>query len=267
MANLESSVIIEIPVEGKVLHQVRFYSDHSDPRPVVAHYPWPYPWWFTGTYTKKGWDENQIDGCTIVAIVEDMEKLKKAWPEGRDFEILEKNISGYVFTDRFQPGEDELKMFGISIPYFDKIPSASAWPVIVKAFKEAEIGKIVYSGQPPAVVVEPQQYTADDFYIWWLNQDATKVVSDHLDIPRGWPEYLVSEVRSREGRNGKAQLWVNPIHMKMFPNLPKDLDYGPYEDCGGIVFLAKHIHLLKNLPGVITNRRLGVIQSNVYMRF
>lgn len=68
----------------------RFKANYPDFRPVK--YPYPHPWWCTGT----AGDESH---STLVAYADNEDQIKEFWPEAEDIESEERDE--YTFTSRF----------------------------------------------------------------------------------------------------------------------------------------------------------------------
>ena len=242
---------------GKRVYRVRFHSDHVDSRPVEAFWPWPHPWWCTGTF-----ETGNGDGCVIVAYTEDPELLKKGWPEARDLEIFESDLDHYTFTDRFQPNDDWIekhlpKVWG----EWAHCGFAHRWQLILRETRElgiATIEDVVTGAMPTKHLPDP---TPDDFLIWWLTPDQVRDMAEREDVGRlsNWPEYLRSEVRSLVGRNPKGQLWVNPDHMKICPSVDPVRCELIDETEGGICFLRRDRALVEKTTGYITDFKMNLL--------
>ncbi|MET0374012.1 MAG: hypothetical protein ABW128_07110 [Rhizorhabdus sp.] len=108
---------------------------------------------------------------------------------------------------------------------------------------------------------------AEDVVVWWTTQQEHKTVSammsDDPELARDWPEWLLVELSSRQGRNGRGRLWnaqhgrwlVGGIHP--WPDTALAARLGADEGgSGGIVLPVDQLPLVIGLPGVVTNARL-----------
>lgn len=103
---------LTIPAVGdKPLMRVRFYSDHSDSRPIT--WPMKHPYWCSGSHTYQDKNGDPADGCIIVAYIEDKDEVLKGWPEARNVEVFEEGLDFYTFTDRFGVSEMVLSYYGL----------------------------------------------------------------------------------------------------------------------------------------------------------
>lgn len=252
---------VKVP-DGKRVSRVRFLSDHPDCRPVEATWPWPHPWWCTGTYGKNG-----EEGCIIVAYTEDVDLLKKGWPEGRDFEIFDSGLEYYTYSVRYQPDDEFIK---------NKLPKVwgqwahcgpnHKWQLIIREFREllddllidAKIEDVVSAALPAP---DPK---AEDFLIWWLSPKQVEVLHDRMRDGglSDWPEYLRSEIGSLVGRNPKGQLWINPIHMDIVPKITDEYRGRIDDDKGGIVFLRRDLKFPRMFPGVISDFMINTLETH-----
>jgi len=73
--------------------RARFHCNADDPRPI--NWPIKHPYWVTGYGD---------DHAIIVAYADDRAEIERNWPDARDFSFTDE-VSGYVFTDRFEKPE------------------------------------------------------------------------------------------------------------------------------------------------------------------
>jgi hypothetical protein len=106
--------------------------------------------------------------------------------------------------------------------------------------------------------------------IWWLSQDDQEAIAEAAPagasaLPAGFPRYLREEYESRDGRSGRGRLWVGEVfggdhddYCVKAEEPPWSTPLGVYlaKRCGGIVIRREDAALLRNLPGVITDRQL-----------
>ena len=256
---------VRVP-DGKRVHRVRFYSDHPDCRPMSEAWPWPHPWWCTGSY-----DIEDKEGCVIVAYTEDVDALLKGWPEGRDFDVMESDLEYYTYTDRFQPADEWIektlpKVWG----QWAHCGMSHKWQLIIREVREllqdlkidAVLDDHLTAPTPGIVVPDP---TAADFVIWWMSAPECRSLTERMENGafENWPEYLRAEIRSMHGRNPKGQLWVNPKHMAVCPNVPPEYLHRIDDNKGGICILIRDIKYVRSVPGVVTDFRLNVLESRV----
>ena len=259
---------VKVP-DGKRVHRVRFYSDHPDCRPMSEAWPWPHPWWCTGSY-----DIEDKEGCVIVAYTEDVDALLKGWPEGRDFDVLESDLEHYTYTDRFQPADEWIK---------DNLPKvwgqwahcgmSHKWQLIIREVREllgdgkieGDIEDHLTAPTPGIVVPDP---VAADFVIWWMDAKecdtlCRRIHTDKEAVFEAWPEYLRHEVWSMSGRPLNGRLWVAAEHMGICPNVPDEYKHRIDNDKGGIGILIRDLKFIRSVPGVVTDIRLNVLESRV----
>jgi hypothetical protein len=253
--------IIKAPVpEGKVVHRVRFHSDYTDCRPVEAHWPWPHPWWCTGTYGDK------VEGCIIVAYAEDVQLISKAWPEARDIEIFESGLTHYTFTDRFQPPDEWVEKFSPKVwGQWAHCGPAHRWQLILREAEEAN--QQIESATSAELELPEEPPKPDDFLLWWMNQAECTDMA-HREDEGGlsdWPKYLTSEIRSMYGRPLRGRLWVAPEHMKICPNVPQPFCHRIDDSKGGIAFLRKDLEFVRKAPGVITDLRMNQLEERTFL--
>ncbi len=100
---------------------------------------------------------------------------------------------------------------------------------------------------------------ADGFLIWWTTQADCEAIggAEALGKTPALPEYLILELRSRIGRNGRGRLWVSgllngaPAGTTTWPTTA--LAYVLEGQYGGIVIRAEDRFALADMPGVITD--------------
>jgi len=101
--------------------------------------------------------------------------------------------------------------------------------------------------------------------VWWTSQQDLEWYATKYDVEEpppypDWPEYLLSELRSRFGRNGRGRLWIaldsgfGGVSISPWPNTPLAAWAEKY--AGGIVIRAEDSLLLRDVPGVITDLRM-----------
>lgn len=89
----------------------------------------------------------------------------------------------------------------------------------------------------------------DEFRIWWTSQSDCAAITDAPGDLKGVPSYVISQLRSRIGRNGRGRLWVHdtlPVRAMTCP------DRAPV-GCGGIVIRASDADRIRGLPGFVTD--------------
>ena len=69
--------------------RVRFQANEDDPRPI--NFPVKHPYWITGYGP---------DYAIIVSYADDLNYIRKNWPEANNLDILEEEAE-YIFTSRF----------------------------------------------------------------------------------------------------------------------------------------------------------------------
>jgi hypothetical protein len=101
--------------------------------------------------------------------------------------------------------------------------------------------------------------------VWWTSQQDLEWYATKYDVEEpppypDWPEYLLRELRSRFGRNGRGRLWVasdsgfGDVSISPWPNTP--LAAWAEKCAGGIVIRAEDLPLFRDVPGVITDLRM-----------
>ena len=264
-------VRIKVP-DGKRVSRVRFHSDHPDCRPVEASYPWPHPWWCTGTYEQGVGGQ----GCVIVAYTENVDLLKKGWPEGRDFEISDGGLEYYTYSDRFQPDDEFIeKNLPLVWGLWAHCGSIHKWQLIVREVRsllgEGKLdGDIVDSITAPLPEDTVPAPTAADFVIWWMSAQECDSLSRRIHVDNEetfekWPEYLRHEVWAMGGRPLRGRLWVAAEHMGICPNVPDEYKSRIDDDKGGICLLIRDLKYIRSLPGVVTDHRMNVLETREYL--
>lgn len=95
--------------------------------------------------------------------------------------------------------------------------------------------------------------------IWWLSQYELEEVEEALKkLPNeDFPEWLMSELRSAYGRNGRGRLWAakqfEGASVDPWPSTPMGKYLGR---CAGICISEAEIELLNQLPGIVTDTKL-----------
>ena len=101
--------------------------------------------------------------------------------------------------------------------------------------------------------------------IWWLSQLDCEELRTELREPfRGQltalPQWLIEEVRSRDGRAGHGRLWEATQFegVELTVTSGWDTPLGRYisRRCGGIVITREELPLLAVLPGIVTDLEL-----------
>lgn len=98
--------------------------------------------------------------------------------------------------------------------------------------------------------------------IWWLNQadvNAAKALGAEM---AAWPEYILDEFVSRDGRPGRGRFWCGSALEKEtginFENLKEvtgtyDFICEPNNNYGGIVIRMRDVHHVLGWPGFLTD--------------
>jgi len=128
------------------------------------------------------------------------------------------------------------------------------------------------------VMIEPGPFEeAGNLYlIWWTNQQDCVMIkalaveargltagfSEDDGVP-GWPSYLADQYSGRYGRSGRGRLWIAaevgaPEGLSPWPNTALGRHLALYH--AGIVIHADDLHHVINLPGIVTDMRLNLVQ-------
>jgi hypothetical protein len=101
-----------------------------------------------------------------------------------------------------------------------------------------------------------------DVLVWWLSSSDVRTLVASSFIR--YPSWLVSEVQSALGREGRGRLWINSrfsgqhVTIDPWPETP----LGQHASrCAGIVITKDDLHYLKHLPGMVTTLKLTRIES------
>ena len=105
----------------------------------------------------------------------------------------------------------------------------------------------------------------NNLIVWWLSQNDYKAL-EKVQLSKTVPAYIVTEVCSRDGRNGRGRLWINGAVWKknekhLIINIPEKYWSTPLaeylaEFCGGIVIRKSDYKYVKNFPGIFTDLKL-----------
>lgn len=257
---------VKVP-DGKRVSRVRFLSDHPDCRPVEATWPWSHPWWCTGTYGKNG-----EEGCIIVAYTEDVDLLKKGWPEGRDFEIFDSGLEYYTYSVRYQPDDEFIK---------NKLPKVwgqwahcgpnHKWQLIVREVRELLDDLLIDAKIEDVVsgVLPTPDPTVNDFRIWWVGDNYISKLARRHDGLGELPEYLAENIYEltadmEKGVDNNGVLLVHDDHDK-YLNVTDEQRRHFNPTRVGIAFLVNDICCVRKHPGIITTMDGVVLETREFL--
>ena len=119
---------------------------------------------------------------------------------------------------------------------------------------EVESPRVARPGLP-LLPESPGKEVVRNLVIWWLDQKDMEAIGDRLSV--NFPDWLRDEYRSLFWRAGRARLWVadhfGDVGVNPWPVTPMT---NRLEQCGGIVIEEKHLPLIAELPGLVTDLRL-----------
>ena len=108
-------------------------------------------------------------------------------------------------------------------------------------------------------------------YIWWTSEEECRTITGYLDGSPEYeylPPYIKSEIDSRCGRAGRGRLWVGGYTDSKIKFAEVD-DYAvkaagsgyvhAISQSGGVVFFARHLDEVMELPGLVTDTDLKLV--------